>query len=290
MTVLFECSYDHERYVGFGIPQDGEPVRLHPLSGTDLRSLLRESGDDTAALRTTLASRGPALNVPAEDAHRIRTRPPLFPEHPGDALVSGFMMTHHVKAGADVPDQPNWFFKGLGTSLKLPGEPLSVPGDAVAVTEEAEIVLVYVDEEDGTSRYLGHTFGNDLTDIGRFKEHAGHLSYAKLCDAAVAPWLHLGPPPRSVTGSVTVDRHGTPAWKGTFTTGTDALHYDLDTMMRRLFAHHSLHHPGRTHYVYIGADRSSFHAGFRLQDGDRLTLDFASHGVTVSNPLTWKTP
>ncbi|MEU8891914.1 FAH family protein [Streptomyces sp. NPDC048442] len=288
MTVLFECSYDHQRYVGFGVPQDGAPLRLHPLGGADLRVLLHRSGGDESALRDALAAAGPALDVPAADLPLVRMRPPLLPDHVGDALVSGFMMTHHVKAGPEVPDQPNWFFKGLGNVLRVPGLPLSVPGDAVAVTEEAEVVLVYVDDEEGESHYAGYTFGNDLTDIGRFKQHAGHLSYAKLCDTAVAPWLHLGAPPRSVTGAVTVERDGAPAWKGSFTTGTDALHYDLDTMMRRLFAYESLHHPGRTHYVYIGADRSSFHGGFRLEDGDRVTLDFASHGVTVSNPLVWK--
>ncbi|WDV34191.1 hypothetical protein OIM90_32165 [Streptomyces sp. AD16] len=106
----------------------------------------------------------------------------------GDALVSGFMMTHNVKVDAATPDQPTWFFKGLGDRLKLSGEPLAVPGDAVAVCEEAEIVLVYVgDATTGRPRYAGHTFGNDLTDIGRFKQHNGHLSYAKLCDAAISP-------------------------------------------------------------------------------------------------------
>lgn len=285
MTVLFECTYDGERYVGFGVPANDGPLRLYPLHDEDLRTLLGDNG--VQGIAAALTENRAEVVVAAEERHQVRMRPPLLPEHLGDAVVSGFMMTHNVKVDADTQEQPNWFFKGLGEVLKVPGEPLSVPEDAVAVCEEAEVVLVYVGDEQGVPRYTGYAFGNDLTDIGRFKRHAGHLSYAKLCDAGISPALHLGPPPRSVTGDVTIERGGAPAWKGAFTTGADALHYDLDTMMSRLLAYASLHHPGRVHYVFIGADRSSFHDGFEMADGDHVVVDFASHGVTLANPLVW---
>ncbi|MBT2527844.1 FAH family protein [Streptomyces sp. ISL-99] len=287
MTVVFECVYDNRRHLGLGVPEDGANLRLYPLAGDTLTTLLRGAGGDAEAAVAALTGRRTPVDLLAADRRRVRVLPPLLPEHPGDALVSGFMMTHNVKVDAAVPDQPNWFVKGFGDVLKAPGEPLSVPGDAVAVCEEAEVVLVYTGDDRGVPRYTGYTFGNDLTDIGRFKQHAGHLSYAKLCDAGVAPWLHLGEPPRSVTGEVTIERDGVPAWKGPFTTGTDALHYDLPTMMSRLFAHEALHRPGRVHYVYIGADRSSFHSGFRAADGDRVTIDVATHGVRLSHTLAW---
>ncbi|ORT54266.1 FAH family protein [Streptomyces sp. CB03238] len=291
MTVLFACTYDDERYVGRGVPGDAEALRLYPLHGDDLAALLlrTSAGDPAAALDALLDGRA-AVDVPPSERHRVTMRPPLMPEHVGDALVSGFMMTHNVKIDASTQDQPNWFVKGLGDALKLPGEPLSVPADAVAVCEEAEVVLVYVGDETGVPRYVGHTFGNDLTDIGRFKSDAGHLSYAKLCDAAVAPWLHLAEPPHSVRGEVTIERDGAPVWKGPFTTGTDAIHYDVATMVSRLFAFEALHRPGRVHYVYLGADRSSFHGGHRMRDGDRVTIDVTSHGVLLSNRLAWARP
>lgn len=289
MTVVFECVYDDERHLGLGLPAPESPLLLYSLAGGTLAAWLTATANASEAIARITRDRAP-VEVPPADRHLVRMLPPLLPAHLGDALVSGFMMTHNVKAGADVPQQPNWFVKGLGDCLKLPREPLSVPADAVAVCEEAEVVLIYVCDEAGVPRYAGYTFGNDVTDIGRFKQHAGHLSYAKLCDAGVAPWLHLGAPPSSVTGDVIIERDGAPAWKGTFTTGTSALRYDLATMMSRLFAYEALHHPGRVHYVYIGADRSSFHAGFRIADGDRVTISFASHGVTVSNPLRWSRP
>ncbi|MGA5194092.1 FAH family protein [Streptomyces exfoliatus] len=293
MTVLFECIHDQARHIGLGIADADAPLRLHRLREEDDLAALLAGGTDeeerAAALTALLADR-PAVEVAAEARHLVRTRPPLLPAHIGDALVSGFMMTHNVKIDTDTQGQPNWFVKGLGDILRMPGEPLSVPADAVAVCEEAEVVLVYVGDAQGVPRYAGHTFGNDLTDIGRFKQHAGHLSYAKLCDAGIAPWLHLGPPPRTATGEVVIERAGGPAWKGSFTTGSDAIHYDVAAMMDRLFAHRSLHRPGRVHYVYIGADRSSFHSGFRTADGDRVTIDVTSHGVRFEHPLAWVGP
>ncbi|MFD5464491.1 FAH family protein [Kitasatospora sp. NPDC127059] len=284
MTVLFECDYQGASYFALGAAPSGAPLRLYPLSDERLAVLVRESGGDAGALTS---GRTP-VDVPAGELHQVRTRVPCLPRQVGDALVGGFMMTHNVKVDETTPDQPAWFFKGLGDALRLPGEPLDVPGGALAVCEEAEVVLVYVgDEGTGRPRYVGYTFGNDVTDIGRFRRHNGHLSYAKLCSAGISPALHLGPPPRHVTGETTIERDGALVWKGTFTTGTDALHYDLDTITAGLFAHEALHRPGRVHYVYVGADRSSFHGGHTMLDGDRVTLDFRSHGVTLANPLVW---
>ncbi|MEU5430824.1 FAH family protein [Streptomyces olivoreticuli] len=292
MTQFFACTYQGERLIGFDEPADGAPLHLYRTAGDNLGAQLAAAGYDPAAFAAAVTAGGPAVTVPADRRHEVRHLPPLLPTELGNALVSGFMQTHNVKV-ADEPEdggerpQPNWFFKGLGTSLKVAGDPLTVPAAAVAVCEEAEVVLLYIDDEEGRPRYVGYTFGNDLTDIGRFKRNNGHLSYAKLCDAAVSPWFFSGEPPRSVTGKVSVERDGVTAWEGGFTTGTDALAYRLDGMMEHLFSYPPLHHPGRVHYVFIGADRSSFHAGFRIGDGDRLTIDVASHGVTLTNVIAW---
>ncbi|MFF3754986.1 FAH family protein [Streptomyces sp. NPDC002018] len=288
MTVLFECVHRGERHFGCEAPVDGAPLRLYPLGGEDLRARLLAADGDGAALVAALTEGREATTVPAAERDTVTFRPPLLPDSLGDALVSGFMQTHNVKADATTQSQPNWFFKGLGETLKVPGEALAVPGDAVAVCEEAEVVLVYVTDEAGVPRYVGYTFGNDLTDIGRFKRHNGHLSYAKLCDSGVAPLLFLDAPPESVTGRVTIERDGATAWEGTFTTGTKALHYGLPDMMAELFSYTPLLHPGRVHYVYIGADRSSFHAGFRTADRDRVEISFETHGVTLANTVDWR--
>nr|WP_257004921.1 hypothetical protein [Streptomyces sp. Tue6028] len=49
-----------------------------------------------------------------------------------------------------------------------------------------------------------------------------------------------------------------------------------------------LSHPGRVHYVYIGADRSSFHSGFTMADQDRIEIDFTTHGVRLTHRVDWR--
>jgi hypothetical protein len=290
MTALFECTYREQRHWGFGLPDDDGPLHLrrpHDRRGDELRHRVPAARGDDASLRTALVAASDEVVVPAAERAAVRFRPPLLPENPSEAMAGGFMQTHNVKIDETTQSQPNWFFKGLGDAVKVSGEPLAVPAGAHAVCEEAEIVLVYVTDEQGLPHYAGYTFGNDLTDIGRFKRHAGHLSYAKLCEAAVAPVLFPGKPPLSVNGRVTITRQGTKAWRGDFTTGTKALHYGLDEMMSGLFAHQVLLSPGRVHYVFIGADRSSYHAGFRIADGDRVSIEFTSEGVTLANTVSW---
>ncbi|MDH6112519.1 hypothetical protein P3T36_001402 [Kitasatospora sp. MAP12-15] len=296
MSMFFECDFDNERYLGFERPVDGEPVRVHRVGAAGAAVWLTAASGDPDEFRRTVEAACPPVLIPAADRDGLRMRPPLLPASPSDATLSGFMQTHNVKvtaptsspAAADAePARPNWFFKGLGHSLRVTGQALTVPGSAVAICEEAEVVLVYLTDQEGTPRYLGYTFGNDLTDIGRFKRNNGHLSYAKLCECSVAPWLFLGPPPRSVTGTVAIERAGETAWKGDFRTGLDALHYELADMMENLFSFPVLSEPGRVHYVFIGADRSSFHDGFRIEHGDRIGIDVSSHDVRLSDAVHW---
>lgn len=295
MTMFFECDFDGERYLGFERPADGADVLVHRTGTAGAAAHLAAADGDPAEFRRTVEAACPPVLIPAARREDLRMRPPLLPANPSDATLSGFMQTHNVKVTEPLaptaddaePARPNWFFKGLGHSLRVSGQALTVPGSAVAICEEAEVVLVYLTGQDGAPRYLGYTFGNDLTDIGRFKQNNGHLSYAKLCECSVAPWLFLDPPPRSVTGTVTIEREGATAWRGDFRTGLDALHYELADMMENLFSFPVLSEPGRVHYVFIGADRSSFHDGFRIEHGDRIGIDVSSHDVRLSDAVHW---
>ncbi|MFD9358918.1 FAH family protein [Streptomyces sp. NPDC060031] len=290
MTPFFECAYQGERFVCFADTPPGEPLLLFPAPADTAVALL-DAGGSSDAFAEAVRGAGPGRLIPAASRGAVRPLPPLLPDAPGTAVAGGFMQTHNVKVAAEGeaagPEHPNWFFKGPGSALRVSGEPLGVPAAAVAVCEEAEVVLVYRTDEKGEAVYLGHTFGNDLTDIGRFRQNPAHLSYAKLCEASVSPWFFPGEPPRAVTGRVTVERAGRTAWEGEFRTGLDALHYPVESMTGHLFSHPALRAPNAVHYVFLGADRSSFHAGFSIGDGDVLSLEFPDHGVTVTNQVRW---
>ncbi|MET8173832.1 aminotransferase class I/II-fold pyridoxal phosphate-dependent enzyme [Streptomyces clavifer] len=214
----------------------------------------------------------------------------------GNALLSGFMGTHKKKWGGETAPEggeftpPKWFFKGFGDWVRLPGEALNVPARPVALIEEPEVALVYVNDADGTPHYAGYTFGNDLCDIGLHRQDPGYNPYCKLCDTALTPWLFLGPPPRTVTGRVTIVRDGATVWEGTFDCGDDALYYRVQDMADHLFTFPAVRRPGLVNYVLLGADEASFHDGFRIADGDRVAIDVKSHGVAFENQVRYVSP
>ncbi|NUS16741.1 MAG: fumarylacetoacetate (FAA) hydrolase [Streptomyces sp.] len=289
MSIVSAYEYRGQRYLSRGIPVPGEPQTLHRVGQERLlAAVLADSGAEAIA---ALVEEADAVTVTAGDPE-VRALPPLLPAAGGSALVSGFLGTHKSKSDAivqygDQPPVPKWFFKGLGSWLRMPGQPLVVPAEPVAVIEEPEVVLVYVNDDEGTPHYAGYTFGNDLCDIGLHRIDPGYTPSGKLCDTAISPHLFLDRPPRSATGQVTIERDGQPAWKGTFDCGADALYFRVQDMADRAFSFPALRRPGLVNYILTGADRSSIHDGFHLADGDRIVIDVASHGVVLSSPLQY---
>jgi hypothetical protein len=284
MSILFETVHQGERFAGFERPAPGEPLTLYRVAEGEVAASLIEAGGP-GAVAAAVTARAEAVSVPESE---VRYLPPLLPTT-GDAMVSGFMQTHRSKMDGPRPegpvDPPKWFFKGFGSWLRVPGEPLVVPAEPVALIEEPEIALVYVNDDRGEPHYAGYTFGNDLCDIGLHRRNPAYNPYCKLCDTSITPWLFLDAPPQVVNGRVTIVRDGEAVWSGPFDCGLDALYYRLEDMADHLFTYPALRRPGMVNYVLLGADSASFHDGFRIADGDRLDIEFTSHGVRLSNAV-----
>ncbi|MEU5219264.1 fumarylacetoacetate (FAA) hydrolase [Streptomyces sp. NPDC020807] len=291
MSVLFECEYRGQRYAGLGLPVPAEPLTLYPVSDGQLRRAVL-AGGGTEALLASVVSGGAPVTVAYGDPE-VRYLPPLLPKDSGNSLITGFMGTHRSKfPQPPAPDEefiaPNWLIKGFGAWLETNSAPLTVPASAVALLEEPEVGLVFVNDEQGDPHYAGYTFANDLNDIGlHLKNPWGWTPYAKLCDTSMTPWLFLGAPPESVTGQIIIEREGAVAWKGDFTCGADAIFQRVPDMVDNLFSYPGMRRPELVNYLLLGSDKASFHAGFRIADGDRVTFDIASHGVVLSNEVAY---
>src|SRR5579863_3686089 len=204
MTRIFEAIYQGDRVIGMDEPYEFDTFKLYK---TTLQQLL-DSGKclaDSDKVRHHLNNTTQTITISKMCKQDMEFMPPLFPDSSRDAFVSGFMQTHNVKIDESNSDNlkvPNWFFKGLTSSLKVSGKKLVVPKNPIAVCEEAEVVLIYQADNSGKPQYRGYTFGNDLTDIGCFKRNQGHLAYAKLCDGAISYWFHAAQPPQKVNGEV----------------------------------------------------------------------------------------
>ncbi|MDO0939377.1 fumarylacetoacetate (FAA) hydrolase [Streptomyces sp. DG2A-72] len=287
MSILFECEYEGERYAGFARPVPGQELTLHKVADGQVQAAIIAAGGAEAAVEA-LVRDTEAITV--DGAAPLRLLPPLLPTGSNNALVSGFMRTHKSKYEDEPTNEtefvaPNWFFKGFGDWLRMPGETLTVPAKAVALIEEPEVALVYVNDDEGTPHYAGYTFGNDLCDIGLHRQNPGWNPYCKLCDTSLTPWLFLGEPPQTVTGTTVIERAGVTAWEGPFDCGADALYFTVRDMADNLLEYPAVRRPGLVNYILLGADEASFHDGFRIADGDRITIDVKSHDVTLSNPV-----
>ncbi|MFD7257582.1 fumarylacetoacetate (FAA) hydrolase [Streptomyces sp. NPDC059874] len=291
MSIIFECEYRGHRYAGLGKATAGETQTLYRVTDGQLRAAFLAGGGPESVI-ASVTEGAETVTVTAGDPE-VRLLPPLLPTASGDALLTGFMGTHRSKY-ADEPDPdkeftpPNWLIKGFGSWVRMPDEPLAAAASTVALLEEPEVALVYVNDEDGTPRYAGYTFANDLNDIGyHLKNPWGWTPYSKLCETSMTPWLFLGEPPRTVTGEITIERDGAAAWKGDFSCGADALYHRVEDMVDHLFSYPVMRRPGLVSYVLLGADKASWHDGFRIADGDRVTIDVASHGVVLSNVIEY---
>ena len=97
---------------------------------------------------------------------------------------------------------PEWFYKGNGSILRAPNEPLVVPGYAEDGGEEAEIAGIYLIDQDGRPRRVGMAGGNEFSDHKFEKQNYLNLAGSKLRNCALGPELALDPDFDQVPGRV----------------------------------------------------------------------------------------
>jgi hypothetical protein len=95
---------------------------------------------------------------------------------------------------------PEWFYKGDGSIIVPPGEPLTMPSFAMTGGEEAEIVGVYVVDDRGVPRRIGFVLGNEFSDHELEGQNYLYAAASKLRECSLGPELLLGDLPASVRG------------------------------------------------------------------------------------------
>ena len=243
--------------------------------------------------------------------------PPIDqPEEPARCLVSGTGLTHlgsaknrqamHSASDAELNDSmkifrwgveggkpepgkigiaPEWFYKGTGSMLRAPGEPLEVPSYAEDGGEEAEIAGVYFVGANGTPRRIGMAVGNEFSDHKFEKRNYLNLAGSKLRTCALGPELVIDPEFQSVPGTVTIERAGKVLWSQEILTGEKEMCHSVGNIEHHHFKFEGHRRPGDVHVHYFGACSLSFGAGILLQHGDIMEVAFAGFGRPLRNPL-----
>ena len=238
------------------------------------------------------------------------------PVEPARCLVSGTGLTHlgsaqdrqsmHSRAETELTDSmkmfrwgleggrpapgkigiaPEWFYKGNGTLLRAPGEPLDVPPYAEDGGEEAEIAGVYFIAPDGQPRRLGMAIGNEFSDHRFEKKNYLNLAGSKIRTCAIGPELVVDPEFQSVPGKVAIERAGRDLWSKDIATGEAGMCHSLANIEHHHFKFETNRRPGDVHVHYFGAHSLSFGAGVPLADGDVMEISFAGFGRPLRNPL-----
>ncbi|MFP9139121.1 AraD1 family protein [Devosia sp. XGJD_8] len=249
-----------------------------------------------------------------------RVLPPLDHEDPAHTVIAGTGLTHtgsaaarsqmHAKiagAEAELNDsmrifkwgveggkpaagqagvQPEWFYKGDGSIVSRPGQPLPMPDFAQDSGEEPEVVGLYVIAPDGTPWRVGFAVGNETTDHVTEKKNYLYLAHAKLRFCAYGPELFVGDLPPNLVGQVRILRDGATLWEKSFPTGEDNMCHSLANLEYHHFKYDQFLRPGDVHVQFMGTSVASFGDGIKTQVGDVFEISIPEFGRPLSNAIS----
>jgi len=196
---------------------------------------------------------------------------------------------HGRPAEGQIGIAPEWFYKGDGTVLRAPFEPLEIPGHAEDGGEEAELAGVYLIAPDGTPCRIGFAQGNEFSDHKFEKRNYLNLAGSKLRACSLGPELVLDPEFADVPGEVRIERDGAILWSREIASGEDNMAHSLANLEHHHFKFAGHRQPGSVHVHFFGADVLSFGDGIELCEGDVAQVRFKGFGRALRNPIRQET-
>lgn len=206
-------------------------------------------------------------------------------EHQTDSMKMFLMGVEGGKPASGPGVQPEWFYKGDGSQLVAPGEPLPSPAFAEDAGEEPEIAGVYLIAEDGTPVRLGYALANEFSDHVTERGNYLWLAHSKLRPAALGPELLVGELPAHVAGTSRILRGGTAIWEKPFVSGEANMSHSLANLEHHHFKYGLFRRPGDVHVHFFGTATLSFSDDVRTQEGDVFEIAAAPFALPVRNPI-----
>lgn len=188
-------------------------------------------------------------------------------------------------AGNAVGAQPEWFYKGNGSSLVGTGSALPAPAFALDGSEEPEIAGIYLIDAAGTPRRLGYCLGNEFSDHITERGNYLWLAHSKLRHAALGPELLTGELPADVRGMSRILRNGEQIWQKPFLTGEANMSHTLRNLEHHHFKYALFRRPGDLHVHFYGTATLSFSDGIQTREGDVFEIEAPPFQLKLRNPL-----
>lgn len=296
---------DHARELG-QVSTTFELVNLAVSRRTDLHTLVKELATDRQVDYADLLARGKVL-APIEHPEPTRffitgtglthigsasARNQMHISTHGDAAPeSDSMKIFRMGIEAGKPDagqigvQPEWFYKGVGTCVLAPGEPLPLPGFALAGAEEAEIVGLYVVGPDGQPFRIGYTLGNEFSDHLTEAKNYLYTQHSKLRACSMGPELLIGDLPEDVRGKSRIIRDDQVLWEEDFLSGEKNMSHSIANLEHYHFRYPMFRRPGDLHAYFFGAAVMSYASGIKTAAGDVFEIQADVFGKTLRNRM-----
>ncbi|WP_260596853.1 AraD1 family protein [Sphingomonas endolithica] len=188
-------------------------------------------------------------------------------------------------AAGEVGQQPEWFFKGDGSGLIGPGQPLVSPPFGQDGSEEPELAGIYLIGPDGTPFRLGLCLANEFSDHVTERHNYLWLAHSKLRPAALGPELLVGTPPEHIGGTSRIYRDGALLWEKPFLSGEANMSHTIANLEAHHFKYALFRRPGDVHVHFFGTATLSFSDGVKTQEGDVFEIEAAPFTLPLRNPL-----
>lgn len=181
--------------------------------------------------------------------------------------------------------QPEWFYKGNGTTVIPPNGTLTLPEFALDGGEEPEITGMYLIGPDGNPYRIGYALGNEFSDHVMERINYLYLAHSKLRQCSFGPELLLGDLPQTIKGNVAVVRDKKTIWSKEFLSGEEHMIHSFENLEYHHFKYDLFRHPGDLHCHFFGTASFSFSDGIKVEDGDEFRIESSSFGKPLCNTL-----
>jgi hypothetical protein len=181
--------------------------------------------------------------------------------------------------------QPEWFYKGNGTTAVAPGAALASPAFALDGGEEPEIAGIYLIAADGMPARIGWALANEFSDHVTERINYLFLAHSKLRPCSFGPEILIGDLPADIRGTSRIRRDGTVIWEKPFLSGEANMSHSFANLEHHHFKYGLFRQPGDLHVHMFGTATLSFADGIRAQPGDRFEIEAAPFGLPLVNPL-----
>ena len=255
--------------------------------------LARQAIAEGVPLRKLVADRG--VGKPVDLARALKERRVLAPidhKDPAHVVVTGTGLTHlgsaegRDKMHKDLADpskltdsmrmfklgleggkpgrnetgaQPEWFYKGDGSTLAAPEGDLPSPAFA-----------------------LGNEFSDHITERHNYL----WLAHSKLRPASVGPELLVGDLPADIHGMSRIRRGREVIWEKGFLSGEQNMAHSIANLEAHHFKYSLFRRPGDVHVHFFGTATLSFSDGVKTQKGDVFEIESETFGLPLRNRLT----